>query len=315
MNMKKCLKTVLVLAAAAVVTGAQALSLADASAKIGDAIANPAVMTSTVKQLSASDQVAFLARVNAAIDALPGSPAEKAANYVKANSAALKGAAKGNLAALLAEVFATVPPEVLTVINERFAADLFNRAANPARPISDEQMATLALKTMEKIQSRTAGVDNAAVRNTFAVLMFLRASGGTPANLKSQLLAQYKDSAARDLAEKDWIPAAMGKGQLKTYEPMLGASDAGEQPPVEMVLSLVGAQVGLALLADLNDAQGKTPMTATAFSTPFNMIPDPIEKSAGMNRIPRTDDPNAPWFGGNNRSEADEADGYWGQKL
>ncbi len=268
MNMKKCLKTVLVLAAAAVVTGAQALSLADASAKIGDAIANPAVMTSTVKQLSASDQVAFLARVNAAIDALPGSPAEKAANYVKANSAALKGAAKGNLAALLAEVFATVPPEVLTVINERFAADLFNRAANPARPISDEQMATLALKTMEKIQSRTAGVDNAAVRNTFAVLMFLRASGGTPANLKSQLLAQYKDSAARDLAEKD-----------------------------------------------LNDAQGKTPMTATAFSTPFNMIPDPIEKSAGMNRIPRTDDPNAPWFGGNNRSEADEADGYWGQKL
>ncbi len=297
--MKKILKSGVVLAALLAVSGAQALSLADASAKIDAAIESPSVMTSLVKELSASDQVAFLARVNAAIDALPGSPAEKAANYLKANAAALKGAAKGNLSALLAEIYATVPPEALTLVNERFAVDLFNRAANPSRPITDEQMAAIALGTMEKIRARNAASDNSAVRDTFAVLMFLRASNGTPADLREKLLEQF-DAASRELAKTEWIPAAMGEGQAKTYEPMLGASDAGEQPDVDMVLVLAGAQSTLALLADLDSAatDGATPATSMAFATSFNAIPDPLDKSAGLNRVPRTNDPTKPWWGG-----------------
>ncbi len=313
--MKAYMKFGVALATLLTVSSLQALSLADASAKIDAAIENPAVMTSTVKELSPSDQVAFLARVNAAIDALPGSPAEKAANYLKVNSAALKGAAKGNFAALLAEIFATVPPEALTIINERFASDLFNRSANPSRPISDNQMAAIALTTTEKIRARLVGVDNAAVREIFVMLMFLRASGGTPADLQDQMLAQCKDPAVREMAKSDWIPAAMGKGQPKSYEPMLGASDAGEQPDVQMTIQIAGAQTTLALLANLNDMDAKTPVMSAAFATSFNMIPDALDMNVGLNRVVHSDDPRDPWYTGGKREELDEPGGYGFQTI
>ena len=60
------------IAALATMAMAQEMSLADASGQLDAAAGNPATMTSITKQLSASDQVTFLARVNASIDALPG---------------------------------------------------------------------------------------------------------------------------------------------------------------------------------------------------------------------------------------------------
>ena len=65
------------------------LSLADASSQIGEAVSNPAKMTEIVGQMSATNQVVFLAKVNEAIGKMPGSPEEKAAAYVNANAAAL----------------------------------------------------------------------------------------------------------------------------------------------------------------------------------------------------------------------------------
>ncbi len=321
--MNKVFKTGAVLFSVLVASCAQALSLADASAKIDEAVADPAVMTDLVKGLSASDQVAFLSRVNAAIDALPGSPAEKAANYLNANGAALKGSAKGNLSALLAETFATVPPESLTLINEQFAEKLFNRSANPSKPVSDAEMLSIATNTLAKIQARTAGGDNAAVRDTFAVLMFLRASGGSPANLRDSLLAQYADAASRELAKNDWIPAAMGEGQTKTYEPMLGASDAGDQPDAAMVMQLAGAQSSLALLAGLNAGEGASSAPSAAFVSGLRAVPDMMGDS-GLDRVPRTSDRSKKWWGGYTRGEKpsegssegpSEPDGYAYQHI
>ena len=51
-------------------------------------------MTEIVGQMSATNQVVFLAKVNEAIGKMPGSPEEKAAAYVNANAAALAGAPK-----------------------------------------------------------------------------------------------------------------------------------------------------------------------------------------------------------------------------
>ena len=309
--MKKILLTGVAIVAALAVTEARALSLADASGSIGAAVENPVSMTETVKQLSAEDQVAYLARVNAAIDALPGSPAEKAAKYLSVNSAAMKGAAKGNLAALLAEMFATVPPEALTVINERFASDLFNRSANPEKPVSDEEMVAIAKATMTKIQARTATSDNTAVRDTFAVLMFLRASEGKPADLADVLVGQFADEKSRELAKTEWIPAAMG--DPKSYEPMLGASDAGEQPDAAVVLAMVGAESATALLADLSDGSGQRAFSSAAQLAGFSYIPDPLTDPVGLDRVPRTMDPSKPWNGSGHRGEPHEPNGYYGQ--
>lgn len=226
----------------------QGLSLSEARAKIGDAIADPAVMAATAQKLSADDQVKFLADVNEAISQMPGSAETKAAAYLDANRAALKSAAKGNLSAVLAEVFATVPPEALTVLNESLAADSFNRSANPAVTYTDEQYVSLAKKTLEVIAKRNADVDDGAVRTGFAILMFTRASNGSPAGLADTLAAVLPE-ASQEVAKTEWFPAALAEGEDKSYDPML-ESDA-LLPNEQVVNRLAHARSLVTLLDDL----------------------------------------------------------------
>lgn len=292
------------LAALATLAGAQEMSLADASGKIGEAVSDPAALTATMRQLSAADQVAFLAKVNEAIANMPGSSAEKAAAFLNANKAALKGAKPGNLAQLLAEVFATVPPEALTVLNESFASDLFNRASNP--DMSDAAFVALVQNTMKAISARNASSDNAAVRDTFAALMFLRASNGSPADLADTLVGDLPP-ASQEVAKREWIPAAMGIGQDQSYEPLLGAADADEAAAPELVLRVAGPQTFDALLGDL----------ATVNSTPVydaSRVAAEIDARVGVinlgtaDVLPRTTDPTVPWYPGESR-------GYDWQRL
>ena len=251
------------------------LSLADARGKIDSVIANPSSATSVMKQLAAGDQAAFLADLNAAISKMPGSPEEKTAKFVEVDSAALKGAQKGNLTTLVSEVFATVPLESLTVVNERFAADQFNRSADPSKTYTDEQYKQISLALLDKVQQRNATADNSGVRDTFAILMLIRGSNGTPADLRDTLVNALKDPTTRTLAQKEWISPALGIGQEKTYDPMLGAAEAGFQPDFEMVIVVPGKGDGFGLLADLasevsmNDASSSVAaMSDAIFSNP-----------------------------------------------
>lgn len=234
----------------ALAAGAQQASLTDACARIGEAIANPAVMSSTVRGLSAADQQKFIAQVNAAIAKMPGSAETKAAAAVDANRAAVSGAQKGSLTSLLAEVFATAPLESLPAINEVFASDLFNRAANPSVSYTDEQFANLAKKSVEAIAARNADVDNGAVRTGFAILMFVRASNGSPANL-ADVLAEALPQDVRSTAKTEWFPAALAPAEDKSYDPMLVDVTL---PNEQVVLRLAHAQSLEALLSDLSSA-------------------------------------------------------------
>ena len=231
-------------------TFAQQMSLSEARAKIGDAIENASVMSSTIKQLSAADQRQFLADVNDAVAKMPGSADTKAATFLSVNRAALKAAQKGSLSDMLAEVFATASLESLTVINESFASDLFNRASDPSVKYTDEQFETLAKDAMAKIAERDLKADDGAVRTGFAILMFVRASNGSPANLADTLSA-YLPEDVRDTARKEWFPAALATGEDKSYEPMLGTTDVGTLPNERIVLRLADAMEHEALLADL----------------------------------------------------------------
>ena len=301
--MKKLIMVIAMALAGTLAAQDKAMTLADARGKIGDVIADPATMTSIMQQLSAEDQTAFLADVNAAIAKMPGSTDEKTAKYLDVDAAALKGAKEGNLPALIAEVFATVPPNSLTVINERFAADLFNRKADPSKTYTDEQYVDIATKLMEKVQDRTATADNAGVRDTFAILMLIRASNGTPADLRDTLVDSLRDPTTKDLAQNEWISPALGIGQEKTYDPMLGASAAGDQPnlnieiQVPVTIALEALASDLASVGSMGDESTKfTPHLPSLFEDPT------LALGAGQSKVasdgsgkPRTMDPNSPY--------------------
>ena len=216
-------------------------------------------MTEIVSQLDAADQVSFLADVNDAISNMPGSETEKISKFLDANTAAMKGAAPGNLPSMLAETFATVPPEALTVINEQFAANVFNRASDPAAGYTDEQFADIAKQTMAKIQERNASADNAGVRDAFAALMLVRASNGSPADLADTLIAALPDEKTRDLAANEWFPAALGQEREKSYDPMLAAADAGDEPDFQLVLKFAAIQIPESMMLQLASDVGAIP--------------------------------------------------------
>lgn len=288
--MKRILALLTMMTAFAVVAADGSLSLAEARGKIGEAVVNPSVMTSTMKQLSAADQKAFLADVNEAIGKMPGSVETRTASYLNANRAALKGAAKGNVSSLLAEIFATVAPESLTVINERFAADLFNRAADPSSVYTDEQFVKIAESVMTSVTNRAASTDGAAVRSAFAVLMLVRASNGTPPDLAAKLTG-FLPADSRKIAAEEWIPAALGEN--RNYNPMLGMMDAGAQPNSSLVLQIAGTQTLDSMLGDLNSAiagpgsaNAATFHNASEVVTTLHVATPDIGTASGLDRRP-----------------------------
>lgn len=266
-------------------SGAEKMSLADARNQIG-AIVNGekgASLGKTIVKLSASDQKTFLGDVNKSIASLPASMEEKSAKFLNLNREALIATKKGgNAAALLAEVFATVSPEALTIINERFASDLMNRAANPKISYTDDQYTKICTELMKIINERTEETDNGSARSAFAVLMLVRASNGSPADLADKLIDTFKHDDAKELARTEWIPSALGKdGREQNYESILASADAGRRPDFAYVLVIAGPQHLDSILADLggkntdstSSIRSRTPVLDAAENPFIHQIP------------------------------------------
>ena len=250
MKMKNILTLVMALLCAEAVCAAN-MSLSDARAQIGKCIGNPATMTSVVKQLAVADQTPFLTEVNAAIGEMPGSAELKAATYLDANRAAVRAAGAGNKTAMIAEVFATVPPEAMTVVNEIFAKELLSRDNGPSKKVTDGQYMKVATNVMSKVNGRCASADNSGVRAAFAVLMLIRADNGKIENLTETLIKTLPNEV-QEVARTEWIPPALGIGQEKTYEPMLVAVEKAVQlVENDVVIRLVGPQLLESLLCEL----------------------------------------------------------------
>ena len=279
----KCKKGML-MAAAAMAVGlvlAQDASIVEARKQIVEAISNPAVMTSAVKGLSADDQRQYLADVVSAISKMPGSREEAAASYLSVCRAAMKGAKKGNLAAMIAEVFATVPPEYLPVISESLGVDMLNRAANSSTTYTDDKYIEIATNVMAVVNARVASEDASDVRSAFAALTFIRGSNSAGENIVSAMVGSLPESA-RKAAADEWFPAALAEGDSKSYDPMLVAASADHVSPETMTVMLMrvaGPQNQDALLADLQG--GNTdPTTKSNEKTPItDAIYNPYEDS------------------------------------
>ena len=161
--------------------------------------------------------------------------------------------------------------------------------------------------------------------------MLIRASNGSPADLRDTLVGELRNEETKTLAQNEWISPALGQGQEKTYDPMLGASDAGSQPNLDMVLAVPFKSAGDALLADLastcslNDPSSSiTALVGPAFGNPNAMdIADGVDplSSAALSRLPRTMDPSEKYNPGNNQRgrmtivPVEESDIYDGQSL
>lgn len=266
------------------------ISLADAKGRIDKAIASPAVMKAIMRRLSAEDQKQFLADVNAAIATMPGSEAERTATFVAINRAALEGAQKGNVAALVAESFATVSPAALPALSESLASDLMNRATDKGRTYTDDQYVKLGQTVMAKVNARVAEVDHGDVRSGFAALMFVRGSNAPKAEIVDAFVATLPESA-RETAKKEWFPAALAEGDAKSYDAMLAAADveAGEtagaaaQPgdedlTVTIPLRIAGAQLADSLIADIAGASTDPSRTSSGAANPiFDAVTAPIQ--------------------------------------
>ena len=261
-------------------------ALARARAQIDKVIETPDLMKTVMAGLSAEEQKQFVADVNKAIGDMPASVEERTAKYLNVNHAAVVAAAKGNKATILAEVFATVPPEALTLLNERFATDLMNRSADPNITYTDEQYTKICLDLMEKINERTEETDNGSTRSAFAILMLVRASNGTPEDLADKLIDTLKHDDAKELAKNEWIPAALGKdGREQGYEPILASADAGSRPDFAYVLVIAGPQY---LESILHDISGKN-LDRYSFIRTRSPVLDAVENPL-VNQIPTLHD-------------------------
>lgn len=303
--------------AALAATGVSAMSLADASAKVGEAAKDPKTMSQVVKQLNKDDQVAFLAKVNAAIDGLNAPLADKTKLYVEAATAAMDAVSPENRAAMLAEIYATSSLESLTILNET----LGGKVADGANPDAVKKVAT---DTMKIIQARNAGDGNEGVRDAFAALMFVRSSNGKPADLRETLISGLPENS-RELARDEWFPAALGEGKAKSYEPMLAAGDGAQKPDLGdgwVAPSLVAdASIYGMLSSDLATAPGGGTSASfsdmvlddTTYALPMRMNSDPLT------RQPRSASASDPWSGqyrrgsgfkGSETAKKQESEGY-----
>ena len=258
--MKKMLMMMVLLAAGAVsvtafaqetkaATQSAKSSLASARSKIDQVVEKPDLMKDVMEMLSAEDQIAFVADVVRAISDLPASDAEKTAKFIDVSRAALAGAAEGTAPRVTAEIFATVPPEALTMVSEALAAETYNRQNYTVAAYTK-----VAKEVMGEVNERCESTDNGSPRVALAIVMFSTGLNGTEAE-QATLTATLIDTMKHDdakAAAKEWIVAAQGKDGEKSYEAILAAADAGKRPDTAAVLPLTnGIQFHDSVMADL----------------------------------------------------------------
>ena len=162
--------------------------------------------------------------------------------------------------------------------------------ADPSKTYTDEQYTKIAQNLLDKVQDRTASADNAGVRNAFAILMLLRASNGTPADLRDKLVNSLKDEKTQQLAQNEWLTPALAKPA--DYDPMLGAADAGQQPNIDILMPIPYVDAIAAMTGDIADECGLGDCAHSLAAQLSPQFDDPM--GYGLSRTPRSTDPLSP---------------------
>lgn len=195
---------------------ASALTRAQWLKKIGASVTSEAVLRETLGQVAPEEKVEFTQRVLKAVTRMPVSPDEKAAAFVRTAVACVASVTGETKYKVIAEIFAGVPVEYLPVVTEELA----KRFDQEYNKLSDELYEKIARDALKIVFARNAQTDAPSVRDTFAILAFLR--GAKNPALKDKLLALLPDDRMRSLAVS-WLPPALND---RNYDAMLAAADA-----------------------------------------------------------------------------------------
>jgi len=255
---------------------ASALTRAQWLKKIGASVTQESVLRETVAKVLPEERVEFTQRVLKAVKRLPVSPEEKSASFVRTSVACIANASGDVRYKVIAEVFADVPVEFLPVVTEELA----KRFDQEYNKLSDEAYERIASAAIKAAVARNAQTDEPSVRNTFAVLAFLR--GAKNPKLRDVLLALLPDDRMRGLAAS-WLDPAL---KDRNYEGLLAAADV---EPVtlssESLLRLVGHANMDRLLADMNAGQPASLIGGgDLIQLPSYSIDQPVD--FGINRLP-----------------------------
>lgn len=183
--------------------------------QIGASVTSDAVLRETFGKVAPEEKVEFTQRVLKAVTRMPVSPEEKAAAFIRTAVACIASVTGEAKYKVMAEVFAGVPVEFLPVVTEELA----KRFDQEYNKLSDEQYEKIACDALKVVFARNAQTDEVSVRNTFAILAFLR--GAKNPALQDKLLALLPDDRMRSLAAS-WIPPAL---KDRNYEALLAAAD------------------------------------------------------------------------------------------
>lgn len=244
--------------------------------KIGASVTSEAVLRETLGQVAAEDKAEFTQRALKAVTRMPVSPEEKSAAFVRTAVACIASMSGESKYKVIAEVFAGVPVEFLPVVTEELA----KRFDQEYNKLTDEQYEKIASDALKAAFARNAQTDAPSVRDTFAILAFLR--GAKSPALQDKLLALLPDARMRGLAAS-WIPPAL---KDRNYEAMLAAADVEPLVLAQAdVLQLVGHANLDRLLADMSSGASLSQVTGANLDTlPSSGMAQPV--NFGINRLP-----------------------------
>ena len=272
------------------------------------------------QDLAKDDQVEFVRAVNESMRSYKASTPEKRLQTIYAvNRDAVRAAPATEKKAVIAEVFATAPMDALPMISDRFAAELFNRKAAGLSD-KDDSFTEFVAASLMRVRMRMSTLSTEefpGARTTFAVISFLKASEGRPADLRQSVLF-YIPTGSHEAARKVWIPAALGEdGKPASYQPILDAGYKGEEPPhanmhpmgnIELNNLLVGSDLRV---SNAKDVSSPTPLTQDRGIDGFGT-------GSGLSRVPRGDvnNPDSPWYRRRRGDHPEDApEPYMGQGL
>jgi len=259
--------------------------------KIGEAAKDPAAIRTLMAQVSDGEKLEVTQRLLKAITRMPLSPEEKQALLIKASIECIKGTPLKNdeRYKTIAEIIAVVPVEFLPGV----VGDLSKRFDPKLNNLTDEQFKAMADATIKLAVERNKATDDPAVRNTFAILLFLNA---TSQPLKDAvlvlLMSRLPDDAGRELA-KGYIAEA----QKGNYEPLLNAAAVTVRvvpPPV--AITRVGVSQLEQLLVDIGGLTGSLADRTRLHGDPTVGAGQGIfaRSDVGIQTVPRTTTPGCP---------------------
>jgi len=278
-------------------------------------------LTTAFRDLAKDDQVEFVRAVNTSMaNYKASSPQRRQQTIYVFNRDAVRSSSAKEKKAVIAEVFATAPKDALPRIVEGFAEELFSRKAAGFSE-KDDSFFEFASATLMRVRTRLAQLpveEFPGARSALAVICFLRASGGQPADLRDSFLF-YVLTGSQEIARKEWIPAALGDdGKSPSLQAVLTAGIRGEEPGHVNLHAIASSQrmlqqKGEQLIEGAKDVSGIRGFEQSQGVGGANGGSD-----IGVTRVPRAavQNKSSPWYS-RRRGDAPaaEEEGYMGQGL